>query len=95
VKLQHATAAGGVLVNNAGELVYFNAEGNGAAIPWTVAIPNSDDIGLVQSDPIDHTPLPPLALRSLGLGWQGDFIAVEDGAPQGHGSLVLFTPVGR
>lgn len=88
VKLQHATAGGGVLVANAGELVYFDAAGNGMPLRWTVTIPNTQDIGLVQSEPDDHTPLPPIPLRSLNLDWRNAFIAVEDGPPLGHGSLI-------
>jgi outer membrane protein assembly factor BamB len=91
VKLQHATASGGVLVSNAGEFVYFDAEGNGFPLPWTIAIPGTDDIGLVQSDPFDHAPLRPLALRKVRTDWSKRLLAIEDGAPTGHGSLIFFS----
>jgi outer membrane protein assembly factor BamB len=91
VKLQHSTAGGGVLVSNAGRLVYFDAQGNGQAIPWTVASTNPDGIGLVQTDPFDHTPTAPLQLRDLQLTWASNFIAVEEGAPYGGGRLLFFT----
>jgi hypothetical protein len=31
-------------------MVYFDSKGNGAAAPWTVAVSNPQNIGLVQSD---------------------------------------------
>lgn len=92
VKIQHSTAGGGILVTNAGRLVYFDLNGNGVDFPWTVAVPGTEDIGLVQSDPFAGTPLAPLALRELHATWDGGtFIAVEDGAPHGSGSLILFS----
>lgn len=91
VRLQHSTAGGGVLVSNAGRLVYFDAAGNGVPLAWTVSIPGTEDIGVVQSDPLDHTPLPPLALRELDVDSYGNFLAVEDGAPVGRGSLVCLS----
>jgi hypothetical protein len=91
VKLLHSVAGGGVLIANAGRLVYFDAEGNGVPFPWTVAVPNPEDIGLVQTDLFDHSPAEPLALREAEGCWVvGNFIAVEDGAPHGHASLVYF-----
>lgn len=90
VKLDHSTAGGGVLVSNAGRLVYFDAQGNGVDIPWTVAVSNPEDVGLVQTDLFEHTPLEPLQLRDAQFCWAGNFIAVEDGAPYGHGSLLYF-----
>lgn len=91
VKLSFATAGGGVLVSNAGRLVLFDAQGNGLPLPWTVASKNSDDIGLVQTNLFDQTSEDPLQLRDLQFCWRGDFIAVEDGAPYGHGSLLYLT----
>ena len=91
VKIHHATAGGGLLVSNAGRLVYFDAQGNGQEIPWTVASTNPDDIGLVQTNVLDHTPAEPLQLRDVQLCWAGNFIAVEDGAPYGRGTLLYFT----
>jgi len=88
VKLQHATSGGGVLIANAGRLVYFDSNGNGLELPWTVASPNPDDIGLVQTDLFEHAPATPLQLRAIGLTWTGDFVAVEDGAPYGRGALI-------
>jgi hypothetical protein len=91
VKLQHSVAGGGVLVANAGRLVYFDEQGNGVPFPWTVAVPNPEDIGLVQTDLFDHSPAAPLALREAEGCWVvGNFIAVEDGAPHGRASLVYF-----
>jgi hypothetical protein len=90
VKLRLATAGGGVLVSNAGRLVYFDAQGNGQGVPWTVTATNPDDIGLVQSDLFDHTSAAPLQIRDVQLCWAGNFIAVEDGAPYGRGSLIYF-----
>jgi outer membrane protein assembly factor BamB len=92
VKLDHSTAGGGVLVSNSGRLVYFDAKGNGVDIPWTVAVSNPEDIGLVQNDLFEHTTLEPLQLREVRFCWAGSFIAVEDGAPYGHGTLVYFSP---
>jgi outer membrane protein assembly factor BamB len=90
VKLQFATGGGGVLVANAGFLVHFNAQGFGQNLPWTVAATNPDDIGLAQTDLFDQTSSPPLQLRDLQMCWAGNFIAVEDGAPYGQGSLIYF-----
>jgi outer membrane protein assembly factor BamB len=90
VKLDHATAGGGLLVSNAGRLVYFDAKGNGVPIAWTVAVRNPEDIGLVQTDLFEQTPMEPLQLRNVQLCWAGNFIAVEDGAPFGHGMLLYF-----
>ena len=91
VKIQHSTAGGGVLISNAGRLIYFDVHGNGVELPWTVAVSNPEDVGLVQSDPFDHTALAPIALRELNMTWRGGtFIAVEDGAPYGKGALLQF-----
>jgi outer membrane protein assembly factor BamB len=90
VKLGHATVGGGLLVSNAGRLVYFDAEGNGLPIPWTVAVSSPEDIGLAQTDLIEQTPMEPLQLRDVQFCWAGNFIAVEDGAPFGHGALLYF-----
>ncbi len=91
VKLSFATAGGGVLVSNAGRLVLFDTQGNGLELPWTVASKNSDDIGLVQINFFDQTSVDPLQLRDLQFCWRGDFIAVEEGAPDGRGSLLYLT----
>jgi outer membrane protein assembly factor BamB len=90
VKLDHATAGGGLLVSNAGRLVYFDAKGTGVPIAWTVAVRNPEDIGLVQTNLFEQTPMEPLQLRNVQLCWAGNFIAVEDGAPFGHGTLLYF-----
>jgi outer membrane protein assembly factor BamB len=93
VKIQHSTAGGGLLINNAGRLVYFDPQGNGAEVPWTVAASNPDDIGLVQRYLLEeNTPMmEPLQLREANLTWAGHFIGIEDGVPFGHGALVYFT----
>ena len=91
VQLDHSTRGGGLLVANAGRLVYFDAQGNGAAIPWTVAVSNPQDIGLVQKNLFDQSPMEPLQLKDVQFGWAGEFFAVEDGAPFGHGALLSFT----
>lgn len=88
IKLQFSTEGGGVLVSNAGRLVLFSPDGNGQPLPWTVASDKLDDIGLAQTDPSDGTPLTPIMLRELQLTWYGNFVAVEDGAPVGHGNLL-------
>jgi hypothetical protein len=88
VKLDHSTAGGGVLVSNAGRLIYFDAKGNGLEIPWTVAVSNPEDIGLLQNDLVENTPMEPLQLRELEFGWQGNYLAVEDGPPYGRGTLL-------
>jgi outer membrane protein assembly factor BamB len=90
VKLDHATVGGGLLVSNAGRLVYFDAQGNGVPIAWTVAVSNPENIGLVQTDLIEQTSIEPLQLRDVQFCWAGNFIAVEDGAPFGHGALLYF-----
>jgi hypothetical protein len=48
------------------------------------------DVGLAQSDLFDHSPAAPLLLRDAQLCWTGNFVAVEDGAPNGRGALVFF-----
>jgi len=88
VKIHHATAGGGLLVSNEGQLVLFDSNGNGAAVPWTVMLPGSGNIGLVQKNPFDDAALPPLQLRDMQLTYDRTFLAVEDGAPYGHGSLL-------
>jgi hypothetical protein len=92
VKLQHSTTGGGLLVASGGRLVYLDTNGNGAEFPWTVTVLNPQDIGLVQTDPFNHTPLPPLSLREVQFTWLNGFIAVEDGAPYGKGALIYFKP---
>ena len=88
VKLHHSTAGGGVLVSNAGRLDYFDAQGDGAPIPWTIEVSNKEDIGLVQADPLEKKPVEALQLRQLQFRDGGNFIAVEDSAPYGRGTLV-------
>jgi outer membrane protein assembly factor BamB len=90
VKLDHSTVGGGLLISNAGRLVYFDPQGNGVGIPWTVAVSNPEDIGLVQRDLLEHTAMAPLQLREANFTWAGEFIGVEDGVPYGHGALVSF-----
>jgi hypothetical protein len=90
VKLDHATGGGGLLVSNAGRLVYFDPQGNGVPIAWTVAVSNPEDIGLMQTDLIEQTSIEPLQLRDVQFCWAGNFIGVEDGAPFGHGALLYF-----
>ena len=90
VKLDHATTGGGLLISNAGRLVYFDARGNGVPIAWTVPVSNPEDIGLTQTDLFEHKPMEPLQLREAQFCWAGNFIAVEDGAPYGHGMLLYF-----
>jgi outer membrane protein assembly factor BamB len=91
VELHHSTRGGGLLVSNAGRLVYFDAQGNGVDIPWTVAVSNPQDVGLVQKNLFDQSPMEPLQLKDVQLSWAGEFFAVEDGAPFGHGALLSFT----
>jgi hypothetical protein len=91
VKLIFSMAGGGVLVSNAGRLDYFDAKGNGGPFPWTVAVSNPRDIGLVQADLFEHQPMDPLQLRDIQLYVAGEFVAVEDGAPYGLGRLLRFT----
>jgi Bacterial Ig-like domain (group 2) len=90
VKLDHATVGGGLLVSNGGRLVYIDAHGNGAPIAWTVPVGNPEDIGLAQADLLENRPLEPLPLREAQYCWAGNFIAVEDGAPYGRGTLLYF-----
>lgn len=89
IKLDHSTRGGGLIVVNAGRLHYLDAQGNGADFPWTVAVSNPEDIGLVQSDPFDGTPRPALQLRDVQLTWSGvTLLAVED-APLMDAALSL------
>ena len=88
VRIQFSTSSGGILISNSGRLVFFDAKGNGAAVPWTAPASNSENVGLVQSNPLDHTPLPPLQLRDLQISFDHAFLAVEDGAPYGSGALL-------
>ena len=92
VDLQFSTAGGGLVVSNAGQLNYFDALGNGAAFPSTMPVSNPKDIGLVQADPFDHSPSPPLQLREVDFQGAGIFFGVEDSAPYGRGSLIQFSP---
>jgi hypothetical protein len=91
VDLQFSTTGGGLVVTNAGQLTYFDAQGNGIALPCTVLVSSPKDIGLVQADPLDHTPQPPLQLREIDFQGVGFFFGVEDGQPYGRGSLLMFT----
>jgi outer membrane protein assembly factor BamB len=91
VDLQFSTAGGGLMVTNAGQLTYFDAQGNGLALPCTVLVSNPKDIGLVQTDLLDHTSQPPLQLREIDFQGAGSFFGVEDGQPYGRGSLLMFT----
>jgi len=90
VKLHYATVGGGLVVSSAGRLVLIDAQGNGVAMPWTVQVANPADIGLVQTDPWESKPVPPLQLRDEQICRAGNFIAVEDGAPYGRGTLLYF-----
>jgi outer membrane protein assembly factor BamB len=91
VDLQFASAGGGVILSNAGQLWYFDANGYGQPIPSTVAVSNPKDIGLIQSDPLDGSPLPPLKLRAVQFYSAGQFFGVEDGGADGRGSVVFFS----
>jgi len=68
---------------------YFDAPGNGQPFPATVEVSNPNDIGLAQFDPFDHTPSVPLQLRSVSFYGGGRFLGVEDGAPDGRGTIAL------
>jgi hypothetical protein len=89
VELQFAAAGGGVVVSNAGQLSHFDVPGNGQPFPATVKVSNPNDIGLAQFDPFDHTPSAPLQLRSVSFYGGGSFLGVEDGAPDGRGTIAL------
>jgi hypothetical protein len=92
VELQFAARGGGVLVSNAGQLVLFDADGNGARLPWSVDLPgNSADIGIAQVNEFDQTAEAPLALRDVQLYMDGNFLSVEDGPPAGQGRVMMFT----
>jgi hypothetical protein len=92
VELQFAARGGGVLVSNAGQLVLFDADGNGGRLPWSVDLPgNSADVGLVQANEFDQTAEPPLALRDVQLYMDGNFLGVEDGPPADQGRVVMLT----
>ena len=81
---------GGVLVTNDGRLDLFDMKGNGQPLPWTVKTSSADNIGLVQFDLFDHTPVEPLRLRYFELFGSGSFLAVEDSPPEGRGALIEF-----
>jgi hypothetical protein len=89
VDLQFAAGGGGVVVSNAGRVMHFDVSGNGQIFPSTVQVSNPNDIGLAQLDAFDHTPLPPMQLRSVQFCNAGTFLGVEDGAPDGRGSFAL------
>ena len=89
IRLDHATAGGGLLVTNAGELTYFTANGDGARIPWSQKTEDLDDIGIIQSDVFSHTLEAPLILRELKLFPSLGYLAVEEGATRGHGGLMF------
>jgi outer membrane protein assembly factor BamB len=90
VKLHYAAVGGGLVVSSAGRLVLIDAQGNSVAMPWTIQVANPADIGLVQTDPWENKPVPPLQLRDEQICRTGNFIAVEDGAPYGRGTLLYF-----
>jgi hypothetical protein len=90
IELHFAAAGGGLVVQNAGQLVHFDAQGNGKIFPSTTHASNLSDIGLVQFDPFDHTQLPPLRLRSVNSFGQGEFFGVESGGADGKGGIVFF-----
>jgi len=91
LKLVFATGGGGVLVTNFGEVFYFDAEGNGAKVPWSVAIGgNGSGVGLKQTDLFEHAPTDPIPLRELQLFSAGRFLGVEAGAPLGRGGVLMF-----
>jgi outer membrane protein assembly factor BamB len=90
IQLQFAAAGGGLVVQNAGQISHFDAQGNGLTFPSTTRAANPNDIGLVQFDPFDHTPLPPLQLRSVSFFGQGEFFGVESGGADGKGGIVFF-----
>jgi hypothetical protein len=89
VDLQFAAGGGGVVVSNAGRVMHFDVPGNGQVFPSTLQVSNPNDIGVAQFDPFDHTPLPPLQLRSVQFYNAGTFLGVEDGAPNGRGTFAL------
>src|SRR5580704_816623 len=89
VDLQFAAGGGGVVVSNAGRVMHFDVPGNGQVFPSTLQVSNPNDIGVAQFDPFDHTPLPPLQLRSVQFYNAGKFLGVEDGAPNGRGTFAL------
>jgi hypothetical protein len=94
VKIQWATAGGGILVANAGVLSLFSHAGDRMPLPWTPrpqgSFVDARDIDLAQFDLSDGTPQPPLQLRSVQLSWFGELLGVEDGPPFGHGNIMQF-----
>jgi outer membrane protein assembly factor BamB len=90
VRLQFAAAGGGFVLSNAGRLHYFDAEGNGMDFSCTVPTSNLDDVGLAQYDLFDQTPLPALLLRYVAFHGGGFYYAVEEGEPNGRGTLISF-----
>jgi outer membrane protein assembly factor BamB len=93
IKLEYSTQGGGLIVSNAGRLVYFDAQGDGVPIAWTVQVSNLEDIGLIPAKLFEDTPVEPLQLREVRCCWNesGNMIGVEDGGPYGRGTLVYFT----
>jgi len=91
IRLDHATAGGGVLVTNAGELTYFTAKGDGFRIPWSEKTEDLDDIGVIQTDVFDHTLEAPLILREINLFPSLGYLGVEEGASKGHGGLMFLS----
>jgi hypothetical protein len=91
VRLQFASAGGGVVVSNAGQLWYFDPNGNGQAFPSTIAVSNPKDIGLLQSDLLHHSPMPPLKLREVQFHSAGTFLGAEDGGNDGRGAVLFFS----
>jgi len=91
IKIHHSTAGGGILVSNQGHLTYFDAEGRGVNVPWTVEVAGSNsDVGLSQTDLFTHAPGSTLRLRDVQLYAMGRFIAVEAGSPDGLGRFMMF-----
>jgi hypothetical protein len=90
IELHFAAAGGGLVVQNAGQILHFDAQGNGQISPSTTHASNLSDIGLVQFDPLDHTQLPLLQLRSVNFFGQGEFFGVENGGADGKGGIVFF-----
>jgi hypothetical protein len=88
--LDHATA-GGILIVNDGYLAYLDSSGKGFHFPWGMATENTDDVGLARNNIFDGTPEAPLNLREIEYFPNQDYVAVEEGAPKGRGSLLFFT----
>jgi outer membrane protein assembly factor BamB len=89
IRIHYSAAGGGILVSNMGVMTLFDAKGNGVGLPWTTVSTETAGFTLSQFDFADHKLTAPLKLRDFEVYAPPTYIAIEDGAPNGDGSLIF------